>query len=121
MQIKLFFPMFNANQLFSPILGEYKNAKDRLKALSLRIQPQLKKYPRFPSTQLPANVHIVFYVNRDNFDVPALLLLGHALLGILRLSVVLQDVNNRCISTFSVSHKYTETPEREGCLITITH
>ena len=120
MQIKLFFPIFNANQLFSPIVGEHKTAKERLKSISMRVQPQLKKYPRLPSKSLPTHIRITFLINRDNFDFPALLLLAHELLGILRLSTIIQDINNRCISHLTISHRFTQTADKEGCIIDFT-
>lgn len=120
MQIKLSFPIFNANQLFSPISGEHKNAKERLKNMSLHIQPQLKKYPRLPSKYIPTHIHITFLINRDNFDFPALLLLAHELLGVLRLATVIQDINNRCISNLTISHKFVPILDGEGCIIEFT-
>ena len=117
MQLKLSFPIFNANQLFSPILGDHKSAKERLKQLSLQTQTQIRNRPQYPSKKLPANIEFTFLVNRDNFDVPALLLLAHELLSVLRLHIIIQDTNNRCISHITVSHKFVDTPEKEGCIV----
>ena len=117
MQLKLSFPIFNANQLFSPIIGDHKAAKERLKQLSLQTQTHIRRSPHYPSKKLPANIHFKFLINRDNFDMPALLLLTHQLLSVLRLHIIIQDTNNRCISNISVSYKFVDSIEKEGCII----
>jgi len=98
-------------------MGEHKAVKTRLKTLSLTLQPQLKRLPRYPSKKLPAHIHITFFVNRENFDVPALCLLTHQILSAMRLTTIIQDTNNRCIAGVSISHKIVKNPIDEGCVI----
>ena len=120
MQINLSFPIFNPNQIFSPIAGEHKNTNERLKYLSLQIQSQLKKYRLFPSKFLPAKITITFIINKDNFDTPALLLLSHKILTTLRLNMILQDTNNHCVQSITIKHKFTPKLDNEGCIIELT-
>lgn len=120
MQINLSFPIFNPNQIFSPISGEHKNTNERLKYLSMQIQSQLKRYYLFPSKLLPANITITFLVNKDNFDIPALLILSHKILTVLKLNLIVQDTNNRCIQSVSIKHKFTQKLDNEGCIIELT-
>ena len=117
MQIKLSFPIFNANQLFSPIISEHRNAKERLKYLSFDLQIQLKRHPKYPSKKLPAHITITFLINRDNFDTSCLFLLAHSILSVLRLTMIIQDINNRCISDITINHRFVENLYEEGCVI----
>lgn len=117
MQLKLSFPIFNANQLFSPILGEHRTAKERLKQLSLQTQSQIRRSPHYPSKKLPTDIEFTFLINRGNFDTPSLLLMAHELLTALRLHLIIQDTNNLCISHITISHKFVDKIEKEGCIV----
>lgn len=117
MAIKLKFALFNANQLFSPILGEYKYTLTRLKFLSNIISPQLKKYHRIPSKNLPLGIQITFIINKINYEPTCFLILTHKILNILKLNNIIQDTNESCIKSLKITHKTTKNPESEGCII----
>lgn len=113
--IRLYFPFFNTNQLFSPILGEYKNAKKRLDSLGLDIQSQLKRRPRVPSKYLPCGVHITYYICKDNFDPTTLCILTHKILCLLELHTILQSVNNKTVRSISFEAIVIKKINDEGC------
>lgn len=117
MAIRLRFALFNANQLFSPIIGEYKYTVNRLKMLSGIISPQLKKYHRIPSKNLPITIKITFIINKVNYEPTCFLILVHRLLNILKINNIIQDTNESCIKSVSIDHKTTENPQSEGCII----
>lgn len=120
MAIRLNFALFNANQLFSPIIGEYKYTVNRLKMLSGIISPQLKKYHRIPSENLPLDIKITFIINKVNYEPTCFLILVHRLLNILKMNDIIQDTNESCVKSVSITHKSTENPQSEGCIIEFT-
>lgn len=120
MAIRLRFALFNANQLFSPIIGEYKYTVNRLKMLSGIISPQLKKYHCIPSKNLPITIKITFIINKVNYEPTCFLILVHRLLNILKMNNIIQDTNESCIKSVSIDHKTTENPQSEGCIIEFT-
>lgn len=120
MAIRLFFPIFNANQLFSPILGEYKATKTRLKQLSSTINTQLKRMPRIPSKSLPVPITITFIINKSHYEPICFLLLAHQLIEILRSNVIIQDINESCIKQLTIKYKTTQNITHEGCIIEFT-
>ena len=113
--IRLYFPIFTANQLFSPIISEYKRTKNRLQTLFSNILPQLKRKGFVPSDKLPVGITINFIINKDNFDTPSLLLLAYKIVQAIRSADIIQDTNNLCLSKISFS--YTKRPSEEGCEI----
>lgn len=117
MAIRLKFALFNANQLFSPIIGEYKYTLGRLSLLSGIISPQLKKFHRIPSKKLPLTVIITFVINKTNYEPTCFLILSHRLLNLLKLNNIIQDTNESCIKSLIIKHKTTELPDAEGCII----
>ena len=123
MQIRLFFNIFATTQLFSPIPNESKQVKDRLQALGLKIQAQLKNIGRIPSKKLPVNIKITYFVNKNNYDPNSLLILSYEIISILRLATIIQDVNNKTVKSISltVSSKYVDLFTREGCAIEFTN
>ena len=123
MQIRLFFNIFATTQLFSPIPNESKQVKDRLQALGLKIQAQLKNIGRIPSKKLPVNINITYFVNKNNYDPNSLLILSYEIISILRLATIIQDVNNKTVKSISltVSSKYVDLFTREGCAIEFTN
>lgn len=116
--IRLYFNIFNANQLFSPILGEYRTSKKRLQNFFSEILPQLKRRGRIDSRKLPVCVHIKFYTTKENFQPQSLLLLTIKIIEALKSASVIQDINNLCIKniTFDTITQYND----EGCDITFT-
>lgn len=116
--IRLYFNIFNANQLFSPILGEYRTSKKRLQNFFSEILPQLKRRGRIDSRKLPINVHIKFYTSKDNFQPQCLLLLSYKIIEALKASTILQDTNNLCIK--SISFDTIKRWSDEGCDIIFT-
>lgn len=120
MAIRLYFPIFNANQLFSPIIGEYRNTKERLKSLGGIITPQLKGVPRLSSKRLPTPITITFIINKNHYEPNAFLLLSHKILEILCTNVIIQDINESCISKITIKYKTTYDFIHEGCLIEFT-
>ena len=115
--IRLFFYTFNANQLFSPIIGEYKSAKERLHSWGLSIQSQLKRRPRIPSKHLPCGIHITYYVNKENFDPAAMCILTHKLITLLELHTIIQSVNNHTVNAIAFDFHYVKNINDEGCEI----
>lgn len=115
--IRLFFDVFNANQFFSPILGEYKTSKKRLQEFYSDILAQLARKPRISSRHLPIVVNIKFFVSKDNFQPQALLLLSFKILDALKASLIIQDINNHCLAGVSLT---TQKSTQEGCEITFS-
>ena len=118
--IRLFFQPFNANQLFSPVIGEYKATKERIYHWGLSIQSQLKRRPRIPSKLLPCGIHITFYVAKDNFDPVALCILTHKIIKLMELHAIIQDSNNKCIKSITFDWQTIKNIADQGCQITIT-
>lgn len=113
--IRLYFQIFNANQLFSPILGEYKNTKQRLHFWGLSLQSQLKRKPRIPSKFLPCGIHITYYICKDNFDPTAMCILTHKIVNLLELHCIIQAVNSKTINAISFDTKIVKALDDEGC------
>ena len=122
MAIRLFFNIFATTQLFSPIIGESKQVRERLQALSLKVQSQLKSVGRIPSKKLPVNINFTYYVNKNNYDPNSLLIITYEIISVLGLTTVIQDVNNKTVKSISltVSSKYVDLFTREGCTIEFT-
>lgn len=116
--IRLYFNIFNANQLFSPVLGEYRLSKKRLQDFFVQLLPQLKRRGRVDSRKLPVNLHIKFYTTKDNFSPQCLLLLTYKIIEALKASGTIQDTNNLCLK--SVSFGYIKDYCSEGCDITFS-
>lgn len=120
MAIRIYFSLFNANQLFSPIVGEYKYTLNRLKFLSSIISAQLTRTPRVDSKTLPTPIKITFIINKTNYEPTCFLILTHKLLNILKQTTILQDTNESCIKSITIAHKTTNNPKNEGCIIEFT-
>lgn len=120
MAIRIYFSLFNANQLFSPIVGEYKYTLNRLKFLSSIISAQLTRTPRVNSKTLPTPIKITFIINKINYEPTCFLILTHKLLNILKQTTILQDTNESCVKSITIAHKTTNNPKNEGCIIEFT-
>lgn len=117
MGIRLYFNLFNANQLYSPILGEYRGAKKRLQNFASDLLPQLKRRPKVPSKSLPVKIHIHFFTSKDNFDTASMCILVHKIVDLLGTEII-QDTNNLCINGISFDFEYVKRLNDEGCEIT---
>lgn len=116
--LRLYFTVFSANQLFSPIIGEYRLSKKRLESFYGDILPQLKRRGHIDSRRLPVNVHIQFFTTKDNFQPQALLLLTYKIIDALKACDIIQDTNNRCVQ--GISFQVIQRRADEGCEITFT-
>ena len=115
--IRIYFHFFNANQFFSPILGEYKYTKERLHKWGLSLQSQFKRHPRIPSKLLPCGIHITYFINKDNFDPTSLCILTHKIVNLLELHCIIQAINNKTVHTISFTTKIINRYDDEGCEI----
>ena len=113
--IRLYFPMFSVNQLTCGVTRPYNAEINKLRQFSCSIRGDVQ-HDRIPSHLLPVHIHIIFYSNREN-NINNYVFIANKLLEILEQQVIIQSLDTRCVSRFTIEVRPATLLEKEGCLI----
>lgn len=115
--IRLYFPIFSVNQLLSPVVGEFRQARDKLLMFNTKLLYMLPKNARVPSEKLPVGVYIKFFTTKDHYQVENFCFIAYQIVKVLGHATIIQDTNLSCVWGVAYDVEIIEKQCEEGCEI----
>lgn len=115
MQLRFYFPLFQATQLLGG--AAYQQEVKKLRKIGFeKIMPYIKASHRLK--EYPYNVCIIFMVY-DTADFITLSIISAYILHIIENALVLQSTDWRVISSLTIKTKVVKQEKEQGCLLLI--